>query len=66
MDLKLGILAIAAVAVWLCCIMAQVVLIFAFGITAILWMAFAASCALGTVNEDETVIVGFVPERDIL
>jgi hypothetical protein len=66
MDLKVGILAIAVVAIWLCCILAQVMLISAIGITAILWMAFAASCALGTANDDETVIVGFVPERDIL
>ncbi len=66
MDLKDRILVIAAVAVWLCCIMAQVTLISALGVTAILWMAFAARCVLGTVNEDENVVVGLMNERDIL
>lgn len=66
MDLKNGILVIAAIAVWVCCITAQITLISALGMTAILWMAFAASCVLGIVNEDQNVILDFMTERDIL
>ncbi len=66
MDLKYGAIIIVAGLTWLLYLVGQLAIVSAVGLSSILWMMFAISCALGSKTENESEIIVIATERDIL
>ena len=66
MDLKYGAIVIVAGLTWFMYLVGQLAIVSAVGLSSILWMVLAFSCALGSKTENESEIIVIATERDIL
>lgn len=66
MNMKYGLVLIVVGLTWSLYLLGQLAMVSAIGLSSILWMVFAVSCAMGSRTEREGDIIGIITERDLL